>query len=269
MGLQDRADHRLLQTVARAEEGRRGTERRELARDVIEDELLRRGQPAGSRRIGRGREMERDPALLALAGHRVAPLRHDLPRHVTRERVVDEIPGAHPLRHLDHGGGARGLIRPQRDVAGRTHGVRILVWGDEADSHVGTRLTDLARRRRRSRDRLAHDDHADPGIGGEPGELSDHGLELAREVVGIGDVHDAPGIPALHLLAGTEIRARQGCCARHDADLERLRRSRVRRGGVAALPRAACERGQERRARDESEDPPRNQGRAPWGRRRR
>ncbi len=225
---QDGLDHRLLHAVVGGVERGRASELLELPGNVLEDELLRRRQPALTGGVGRRDEIEVHAVLVAFRLHDVTALCEQELRHVARKRVVDEVLRPHLLRVLDDRDPARRLVGLDRDVARFVDDVRILVGSDEADQDVGAHLANLARRGHRARDRLADDDDLDLGVGGEPGELGDDGLELAREIVGIG-----------HVLHATRILA-----AGHDADLERPARGSA--GGRSALLAGTAEGGERR-----------------------
>jgi len=229
----------------------RAPELLELPGNVLEDELLRRRQPALTGGVGRRDEIEVHAELVAFRLHDVTALCEQELRHVARKRVVDEVLRPHLLRVLDDRDPARRLVGLDRDVARFVDDVRILVGSDEADQDVGAHLANLARRGHRARDCLADDDDLDLGVGGEPGELGDDGLELAREIVRIGHVLHATRILALDLLAAAEVLLPLRHGAGHDADLERRARRATRGRGALVARAPACRQGRER---DEDEE---------------
>ena len=176
---------------------------------------------------------------------------------------MDEVGHAHALRDVDDGAAARELVRLDGDVRGLVHDGRILVRLDHPDQDVGALLADLPHRGHAARDGLSDHDHLHVRIGGETHELSNDGLLLLHEIVGVGDhLHVILAVLRHDHLAGAELVLALGDGPGHDPDLERdldlgrLLRIGLRVRGAVGVSGASAERHREQ-GRCPGEDGPR------------
>ncbi len=202
-GLENCGDQRFLHAAVGGEERDVLAVLGYLPRHVLQDELLSRREAALAHRVRSGHEDELHPEFLTLLLHQVAPGCQVIHGHVARERVVQELLSAQLLGQLRNGLAAGRVVRDQGNVGFLFHNGRILMRFADHEQDVGPELLDLADGGHGARHSLVDHDRLDGRIGGKAGNLSDVGLLLGHEVIGIRTMLEHSGVLGDDILSST------------------------------------------------------------------